>query len=164
MMSLAELSDRVARQLSERGLLGAAPDARVAAAPDARTVRYYTTLGLLDRPQLENRQARYGERHVLQLLAIKALQAFQLPLAEIQEKLYGLGDDQLRHLVDALAAQAGALAEQIAQPPPALALREILLEPGLRLQVEEGFRPRDPAALEQRIRAAVAALTNGGKR
>ena len=162
MLSLDDLSSEVARQLAQRGRLGAAPDARVAAAPDARTVRYYTTLGLLDRPKLENRQARYGERHVLQLLAIKALQAFQLPLAEIQQKLYGLSDDQLRQVVDTFAAHAKML--QIEQPVSALAFREILLEPGLRLQIEEGYRPRDPAALEQRIRAAVAALHNGGKR
>ena len=60
MMSLEALSSEVAVQLAELGLLGAAPDARVSAAPDARTVRYYTTLGLLDRPKIENRQARYG--------------------------------------------------------------------------------------------------------
>ncbi|HUJ27060.1 MAG TPA: MerR family transcriptional regulator [Myxococcales bacterium] len=164
MMSLDDLSREVARQLAARGLLGAAPDARVADAPDARTVRYYTTLGLLDRPQIENRQARYGDRHLLQLLAIKALQAFQLPLAEIQQKLYARSDAELQRLVELLAAEAKARADQsgIFQPVPALALREIVLEPGLRLQAEEGWTPRDPAALEQRIRAAVATLMNGG--
>ena len=87
-MMLDELSNRVAGELADRGLLGAASDARVSAAPDARTVRYYTTLGLLDRPRIEGRQARYGERHLLQLLAIKALQALDFPLAEIQQRLY----------------------------------------------------------------------------
>ena len=71
-MMLDELSNRVAGELAERGLLGAATDARVSAAPDARTVRYYATLGLLDRPRIEGRQARYGERHLLQLLAIRS--------------------------------------------------------------------------------------------
>ena len=52
-MMLDELSDRVARELGVRGLLGAAADGRVSAAPDARTVRYYTTLGLLDRPRID---------------------------------------------------------------------------------------------------------------
>src|SRR6266550_5070389 len=99
-MMLDELSNRVAGELAERGLLGAATDARVSAAPDARTVRYYTTLGLLDRPQIENRQARYGERHVLQLLAIKALQSRDLPLAQIQEMLYGRSDAELQQLIE----------------------------------------------------------------
>ena len=131
-MFLDDLSDRIERELGARGLLGAAADARVSAAPDARTVRYYTTLGLLDRPRIEGRQARYGERHVLQLLAIKAL-------------------------VDSLAAEARAQPAPTA-PMPSLRLREIALEPGVRLIIEEGWRPRDPAALEARLRAALAAL------
>ncbi|HYY52661.1 MAG TPA: MerR family transcriptional regulator [Myxococcales bacterium] len=156
-MLLDDLSDRVERELGSRGLLGAAPDGRVSAAPDARTVRYYTTLGLLDRPRIEGRQARYGERHLLQLLAIKALQAFDLPLAEIQQRLYGRGDAELKALVESLSAQARAK-PSAAAAPPALRLREVAVEPGLRLIVEEAWRPRDPAALEAKIRAALAAL------
>jgi hypothetical protein len=99
MFSLEQLSDEVAGELARRDLLGSAPDARVSAAPDARTVRYYSTLGLLDRPWIENRQARYGERHVWQLLAIKALQSLELPLAQIQQALYARSDAELRQLI-----------------------------------------------------------------
>jgi len=160
-MILDELSARVERELEERGLLGAASDARVSAAPDARTVRYYTTLGLLDRPRIEGRQARYGERHLLQLLAIKALQACDLPLAEIQRRLYGRSDAELKALVGSLAGQARA---RVAEPEsfPSLRLREVAIEPGVRLIVEDGWRTREPAALEGKIRAALAAL--GGER
>src|SRR3954471_1396904 len=105
-MTLDELSERVAAELAGRGMLGAAPDARVSAAPDARTVRYYATLGLLDRPRIEGRQARYGERHLLQLLAIKALQAVELPLAEIQQRLYARSDAELKALVEAWGVEA----------------------------------------------------------
>ncbi len=163
-MMLDELSTRVAAELAERGLHGAAADGRVSAAPDARTVRYYTTLGLLDRPTIEARQARYGQRHLLQLLAIKALQAVDLPLAEIQQRLYARSDAELRGLVEALTAEARehAAARKLEAPFPALRLREIALEPGVRLIVEEGWRPRDAAALEAKIRAALAAL--GGER
>jgi len=159
MFSLEQLSSEVAEQLARRGLLGAAPDARVSAAPDARTVRYYSTLGLLDRPRIENRQARYGQRHVWQLLAIKALQSLDLPLAQIQQTLYARSDTELRQLVDTLPKP-----DKTAPPLPALMLREIVLEPGLRLVAEEGFAPRDEAALEERIRAAVRALKNGGRK
>src|SRR5216110_760185 len=105
MFSLDDLSSEVAVQLAELGLLGAAPDARVSTAPDARTVRYYTTLGLLDRPRIENRQARYGKRHVLQLISIKALQAMDMPLAEIQQRLYARSDSELENLVGSLQVQ-----------------------------------------------------------
>src|SRR5438067_10387464 len=134
-MFLDELSNRVAGELADRGLHGAAADGRVSAVPDARTVRYYTTLGLLDRPTIEARQARYGERHLLQLLAIKALQAIDLPLAEIQQRLYARSDAELKALVDMLAAQARqqAAAKAREAPVPALRLREIAVEPGVRL-------------------------------
>lgn len=170
--SLEELSSEVARQLAGRGLHGASQDGRVSAAPDARTVRYYTTLGLLDRPRIESRQAHYGSRHLLQLLAVKALQAAGLPLAEIQQRLYGRSDPELEKMVALLSERRTADARETARHVPALQLREVALEPGLRLVVEEGWTPRDPAALEQRIRAVIAALqhapapdrANGGKR
>jgi len=134
-MMLDELSNRVAGELAERGLLGAATDARVS-----------------------------GERHLLQLLAIKALQAVDLPLAEIQQRLYGRSDAELKALVDMLAARAREHAASKAReaPLPALRLREIAVEPGVRLVVEEGWQSRDPDALEAKIRAALAAV--GGER
>ena len=78
---------------------------RVRELPDRRAVRYYTTLGLVDRPTgWRGRTALYGQRHLLQLVAIKRLQAAGHTLAEVQARLTGLSDDELR-------AQAGALPE-----------------------------------------------------
>ena len=51
-----------------------APNERIRDVPDPRTVRYYATLGLLDRPRIEGRTALYGRRHLLQLVAVKRLQ------------------------------------------------------------------------------------------
>src|SRR5438874_11178207 len=141
-LSLPELSSEVATALSRLGMLGAAPDARVSAAPDSRTVRYYSTLGLLDRPRIENRQARYGQRHLLQLLAIKVLQSLDLPLARIQELMYGRSDAELQQLIDSLPPRH----EQTAPELPALTLREVIVEPGLRLVADEGWAPKDEAA------------------
>jgi DNA-binding transcriptional MerR regulator len=155
--SLEELSAEVARQLAARGLLGAAPDPRVSAAPDARTVRYYTTLGLLDRPSIVSRQARYSQRHLAQLLAIKALQAASLPLADIQARLFGRSDAELQALVASLSA-AAAQRPQIKRGPAALKLREVPLLPGLRLLVEDGFKVDDVDALLERVRATLAAI------
>ncbi|MFT3880313.1 MAG: helix-turn-helix domain-containing protein [Gemmatales bacterium] len=67
--------------------------------PDARTVRYYTTLGLLDRPaSFKGRTAYYGRKHLLQLVAIKRLQAKGLTLAQIQAQLVGMKPSQLEQL------------------------------------------------------------------
>ena len=64
--------------------------------PDKRTIRYYTTLGLLDRPvEIRGRTAVYGRRHVLQLVALKQLQARGFSLCEIQQALAAADDDVL---------------------------------------------------------------------
>ncbi len=46
-------------------------DQRVRAVPDARTVRYYQSIGLVDRPEREGREAVYRWRHLLQVVAVK---------------------------------------------------------------------------------------------
>ncbi len=76
-----------------------AVSARVRAVPDARTIRYYTTLGLIDRPaEMRGRVAYYGRRHVLQLVSIKRLQADGLSLEAVQHKLTGATTRRLNDL------------------------------------------------------------------
>jgi DNA-binding transcriptional MerR regulator len=154
-LSLEELSREVGRLLEDKALLEAQADGRVAAAPDGRTVRYYGTLGLVDRPTIVDREARYGRRHVLQLVAVKALQARGLPLAEIQARLYGRSNSELETLLQAVSEDRPRPAEV-----RALRWREVMVEPGFKVLVEDGWAPRlSPAALEERIRAALAALS-----
>jgi DNA-binding transcriptional MerR regulator len=92
--------------------------------PDVRTIRYYTTLGLLDRPAaMRGRTALYHQRHLLQLVAIKRLQARGLTLAQIQQRLLGLPTSKLRELarlpagLESLEPEAAPPAE--AAPPGA---------------------------------------------
>lgn len=95
--TLTELAERVAGALSS-GYDGQA-NRRVTEVPDIRSIRYYTTLGLLDRPaEMRGRTALYGPRHLWQLVAIKRLQADGRTLAEIQQELTGAPDVALRRL------------------------------------------------------------------
>jgi DNA-binding transcriptional MerR regulator len=69
---------------------------RVRSVPDRRTIRYYTTLGLVDKPaEMRGRTAYYGRRHVLQLVVIKRLQARGLSLLDVQKSLAGADDRAL---------------------------------------------------------------------
>lgn len=54
-----------------------------------RTVRYYVQVGLVDRPQGETRAARYGAKHLEQLLLIKKWTAAGMSLERIKEVLQG---------------------------------------------------------------------------
>jgi hypothetical protein len=104
--SIDELGAEVARALST-GYAGAS-SGRVRDVPDLRTIRYYTTLGLIDRPaEMRGRTALYGPRHLLQLVAIKKLQARGLSLAQVQEQLVGAGDLMLRRLANEVADAVG---------------------------------------------------------
>ena len=72
---------------------------RIRSTPDERTLRYYTTLGLLSRPAtFRGRTALYHRHHLAQVVLIKRLQAEGLPLAEVQTRLAGLTPAELeRH-------------------------------------------------------------------
>ena len=54
-----------------------------------RTVRYYVQIGLVDRPEGETRAARYGARHLEQLLQIRKWTAAGVSLERIRELLHG---------------------------------------------------------------------------
>ena len=70
--------------------------ARIQPVPDLRAIRYYTNIGILDRPsELVGRTAYYERRHVHQIAAIKQLQSQGLSLRDIQEKLLGASNSQL---------------------------------------------------------------------
>jgi DNA-binding transcriptional MerR regulator len=97
--TLAELADRVADALSSG--YGGQQSRRVTDVPDTRAIRYYTTLGLLDRPaEMRGRTALYGPRHLWQLVAIKRLQADGRSLATIQHELAAASDGTLRRIAD----------------------------------------------------------------
>jgi len=74
---------------------------RIRAVPDIRTIRYYTTLGLIDRPaEMRGRTVLYEPRHVMQLVAIKRLQAANQTLSDVQSRLVGITNNQLTTLAD----------------------------------------------------------------
>ena len=92
--TLDELAERVDVALAVD--YAGPPSARVRAVPDRRSIRWYTTIGLIDRPVAHRgRTALYGPRHLLQLVAVKRLQASGLPLVDIQRELAGATDTQL---------------------------------------------------------------------
>ncbi|GAA3995212.1 hypothetical protein GCM10022247_13740 [Allokutzneria multivorans] len=98
--TIEQLPDQVAAMLSEN--YDGQSSGRVRELPNGRTIRWYTTIGLVDRPvAMRGRTALYGPRHVVQLAAVKRLQAAGLTLAEIQGELVGATDERLAELAGA---------------------------------------------------------------
>lgn len=179
---------RVTQEVTRLGIPQS--NGQVSAVPDGRTLRYYATLGLLDRPaEVRGRRAYYGPRHLLQAVAVKALQAEGLPLQEIQHRLAGRSDEELRQLTarpaatrfwrtapaaasapapavagaapaGAAPAPAGLTAAPPAEPSPdPVAVR---LAPGLTLVLDPRRAPA-PADLDA-IRTAADALVTTVRR
>jgi len=97
--TIEELAERVADALAAGDR--AQPSGRVREVPDRRTIRWYTTIGLVDRPAtMRGRTALYGRRHLLQLVAVKRLQAAGQSLASIQEELLGAPDATLERIAE----------------------------------------------------------------
>jgi DNA-binding transcriptional MerR regulator len=112
--TIDELREAVAAALGEG--YGGPPNARVRDVPDQRTIRYYTTLGLIDRAaEMRGRTALYGTRHLLQLVAIKKLQAQGFSLAEVQQALVGQPSAAIARLA---GLSPGGMKEKRAQEPP----------------------------------------------
>lgn len=95
--TIEQLPDRVAELLAED--YEGQRNGRVRELPDRRTIRWYTTIGLVDRPAgTRGRTVLYGRRHLLQIVAVKKLQATGNTLAKIQELLIGATDERLSEL------------------------------------------------------------------
>jgi hypothetical protein len=167
--TIAELADASAAALDALGI--AARNGQVRDRPDARTIRYYSALGLVDRPtEMTGRTARYGDRHLLQVLAVKALQARGATLADVQRTLVGASESELRTAVGpglpgALAAAGGPPSGRpdlafwrtppTTAPVPSAAaapLRAALPDPAPSGTAPSGVGPSDTTALDPATR------------
>ena len=79
---------------------------KVTEVPDARTIRYYIQQELVGRPSGSSGvSALYGYRHLLQIVAIKALQSEFVPIREIKKAIGSLSQDELEARLEEWAAR-----------------------------------------------------------
>lgn len=101
------LADLVAEAKTRLAALPPPKNGQVRAVPDDRTIRYYATLGLLDRPAaMRGRTALYGPRHLAQIVAIKRMQSAGHSLADVQQMWPTLDDATLSRISGVLLATA----------------------------------------------------------
>jgi len=88
---------------------------KVTARPDVRTIRYYTSQGLLPKPVgYDGGRARYALTHLLRLLWIKKLQAEHHTLARIKQQMKKASDADVRRALVASDTTSASTRE----PPP----------------------------------------------
>jgi len=116
-LRIAELQFAVEFALEKTQYKGQS-SARVQTVPDTRAIRYYTTLGILARPAvMKGRTAFYDKQHVLQLVAIKRLQAQGETLGDIQQQLTGLSNRRLGGIAKLPAGFWDSLEKQLSKNP-----------------------------------------------
>lgn len=107
-----------------------------------RTVRYYVQMGLVDRPDGETRAARYGARHLEQLLTIRKWTEAGLSL-------------------DAIGRLLKDEAPSDAPPAPAsgsVSVRShVQVADGVEVVIDPALSALDPAQLRAFVRGVVAA-------
>jgi MerR HTH family regulatory protein len=114
--TIDQLSELVADALSD-GSAGQS-NGRVREVPDIRTIRWYTSIGLLDRPAaMRGRTALYGRRHLVQIVAVKRLQADGHTLARVQEQLIGVDDLMLERIARVSDSVAGTRSVTVTSEP-----------------------------------------------
>jgi DNA-binding transcriptional MerR regulator len=117
MWTMEQLVERVSAALAAE--YPGAPNGRVREVPDRRSIRWYTTIGLVDRPLgTRGRTVLYGPRHLLQLVAIKRRQAAGRTLAEIQEELAGASEETLAAVARVPDRVLGAGEPPLSPQPP----------------------------------------------
>jgi len=106
-----------------------------------RTVRYYIQLGLVDRPEGETRAARYGAKHLEQLLLIRKWTAAGVSLERIRELLQGEAPP-----VAARAMKAGSIEVR----------SHLTVADGLEVVIEPGRAGLSPEQMRRFVRGVMA--------
>jgi DNA-binding transcriptional MerR regulator len=148
---------------------------------NARLVRHYTTLGMLDEPGREGKEARYSYRHLLQVLLLRRMLAQGYGTAAIDTFARRQSDQQLSELL------YGKL-ELTIKPNPALEYLEELkkargngpapapaavtasahwarhvLTSGVELHVREDYQPASEAEVADILKTVKQLLAKRGR-
>lgn len=142
------------------------PQSRVSALPDLRSFRMYRSQKLVDDANTKIGVAGdYGRKHVLQLVAIKAMQAQRLPLREIRTRLADMDESALeKWLSDSTATLPRTKTNTARMTPAQTSVRwiQVQLTQGAFAMVSESLlkdsRPSSVRALGDQLTAQLLAL------
>jgi DNA-binding transcriptional MerR regulator len=130
--------------------------------PSARSIRFYVSHGLLDRPEGTGTAATYNYRHFLQLLAIKIRQREGATLEQIKSEMKDQAGDTLeRRVATSLGAALGAGTIDPRRPTDdeqMVTWRRVPIAEGVELHVRDdtpAARDESLVAMREAVRAAL---------
>ncbi len=105
-----------------------------------RTIRYYIQLGLVDRHEGDRKHARYTQKHLDQVLQVRAMADQGTPLERIKQLMHG-----------------------IATPPPLpkaagdiSVISKVFIAPGVEVHIEPQMAGLSPEKLRQFVRSVLS--------
>lgn len=105
-----------------------------------RTARYYIQIGLVDKPEGETRAARYGAKHLEQLLLVQKWVAAGVSLDRIRDQLQGAVE-----------------LPRVSRRPGSLEVKShLLLADGVELVIEPGAAGMSPEELRSFAKGVMA--------
>ena len=140
-------------------------NASARAAPSARSVRFYVSAGLMDRPDGTGTAATYHYRHLLQLLTVKIRQREGQSLEAIKKEVRTLTGDVLEKRVagslePALIVRADLVALRADEP---ISWRRVEIADGIELHVREDSSAAEDDSLMAMREAVRAAIGRNGR-
>ncbi len=118
---------------------------------NARLVRHYLNQGLLDENTRDGREARYGFRHLLQLLLVRRFLIEGYPAAVIAKLIAGKEDAELRALL-----QGGTSVSATPANPALDFLARVRRRAVLPVSTPPPFAPASPASPAVNVPGAIA--------
>lgn len=106
-----------------------------------RTVRYYIQIGLVDRPEGETRAARYGGKHLEQLLLIRKWTAAGVSLDRIRDLLQG-GE--------------APVPPRVSQPGTVEVRSHLVVSDGIEVVIEPGRAGLSPEQVRELVQGVMA--------
>ncbi len=189
-VGVPEFAAAAAAILNELGLIQ--ERGTVTDVPDERTVRYYLSEGLIQTPEEKQGTASvFTYLHLLQLLAVKKLQAEHLPIRKIRElvagrsereleRLIGIGQQQRKESNEATRYLESLLTKP--PPPPSAPLAGVMasmakfgesdesrswqrveIEPGLELHIRSDYEPPAESRKKRSLLDRIAGLIKSQK-
>lgn len=135
----------------------------VSLVPDERTIRYYVSEGLIQSADEKQGTASvFSYKHLLQLVAVKKLQAEHLPIRKIRELVSGKDEQQLENLLGVSSAdrkktdqmEAKRYLESLLTPSMALATQQLPSSAPVQKSLQRAetqSAPADPVGSWQRV-------------
>lgn len=188
-VGVPEFAAAAAAILDELGLIQ--ERGTVTDVPDERTVRYYLSEGLIQAPEEKQGTASvFNYLHLLQLLAVKRLQADHLPIRKIRELVAGRSERELERLVGVgpqprESNEATRYLESLLTkppPPPSAPLAGVMasmakfgesdesrswqrveIEPGLELHIRSDYEPPAESRKKRSLLDRIAGLIKSQK-